>query len=175
MLGRHRASLLAVLTLTALAIYSTSAIAQKHGADNPDVVEIVHYHLNTPRLDQFIAATSALTKLVDANPDLRKSMNSGSDDDESLTQKAADWDLHFPQATAVVKSAGLSTREYLVISIALFNDVMIVGMKKQGAIKEYPADAITPENAAFVEQNYDKIEKALAPLMKGANPNADQQ
>jgi hypothetical protein len=175
MLLRQRASLLAVLALTLLTVGSVSAKAQKQGADNPDVVEIVHYHLNTPKLDQFIAATNALAKLVDANPDLKKSMNAGSDNDESLTQKAADWDLHFPQATAVVKSAGLSTREYLVISIALFNDVMIVGMKKQGTIKEYPPDAITAENAAFVEQNYDKIEQALSPLMKSANPDANSQ
>jgi uncharacterized membrane protein YukC len=51
-----------------------------------------------------------------------------------------------------------------VISLALLNDVMIVGMKKQGLIKEYPSDAITAENAAFVEQNYDKLQQALAPL-----------
>ncbi len=165
MLLRHRVSRFAVLALTVLTLCSTAALAQKHGADNPDVVEIVNYHLTASKLDQFIGATTALTKLVEANPDLKKSMNSGSDDDVSLTQKAAEWDLHYPQATAVVKSNGLSTREYIVISIALFNDVMIVGMKKQGAIKEYPSDAITPGNAAFVEQNYDKIEQALKPLM----------
>jgi hypothetical protein len=34
---------------------------------------------------------------------------------------------------------------------------MVVGMKKQGAIKAYPPNLITPENATFVEQNYDKL------------------
>ena len=171
---RLRIPLFAAVVLTVLTLCSIAAVAQKHGDNNPDVVEIVNYHLTASKLDQFIGATTALTRLVESNPELKKQMNSGSDDDASLTQKAAEWDLHFPQATAIVKSNGLSTREYLVISIALFNDVMIVGMKKQGAIKEYPADAITPGNAAFVEQNYDKISQALAPLMKGANPNADQ-
>jgi hypothetical protein len=34
----------------------------------------------------------------------------------------------------------------------------------QGAIKAYPPNTVTPENAAFVEQNYEKL-KALAEKM----------
>ena len=41
---------------------------------------------------------------------------------------------------------------------------MFVGMKKAGNIKEYPS-SISPENAAFIEQNYDKLQGMLAPLM----------
>ena len=47
---------------------------------------------------------------------------------------------------------------------ALLSDVMAVGMKKGRTIKAYPA-TISPENAAFLEQNYDKIQALLAPLM----------
>ena len=43
------------------------------------------------------------------------------------------------------------------MTLAFMNDVMPVGMKKQGSIKTYPPNTITPENAMFVEQNYDKL------------------
>lgn len=174
MLLRRRVSLLTAVTLTVLAVCSAPAHAQKHGDDDPDLAEIRNYHLTMPKVDQFVAATTALKAMVDANPALRKQMDSGKDDDSSITQKAADWDLHFPQAAAVIKSKGLSTREYIVVSIALLNDVMIVGMKKNGSIKEYPANAITAENAAFVEQNYDKLEHTMSSLMS-MNQDANQQ
>ena len=164
MLLRYRSSLLAIIAFAALTVCSAAASAQKHD-DSADVAEILNYHLTMPKVDRFIAATTALKKMVDSNPELKKQINSGSDDDASLTQKAAEWDLHFPEATAAVKSSGFSTREYMVISIALLNDVLIVGMKKQGTIKEYPPNAISSENAAFVEANYDKLAQALAPLM----------
>ena len=50
------------------------------------------------------------------------------------------------------------------------NDVTIVGMKRQGAIKAYPPNMITPENATFVEQNYDKLmdlNKKMSPPDEG--------
>jgi hypothetical protein len=174
MLLRRRVSLLTAVTLTVLAVCSAPAHAQKHGDDDPDLTEIRNYHLTMPKVDQFVAATTALKAMVDANPDLKKQMDSGKDDDASITQKAADWDLHFPQAAAVVKSKGLSTREYIVVSIALLNDVMIVGMKKNGSIKEYPPNTITAENAAFVEQNYDKLEHTMSALMS-MNQDSNQQ
>jgi len=172
MLLRLRAVQLAVFALALFAAWP--AAAQKHD-DSADVAEIRNYHLTMSKVDQFVAATTALKKLADANPGLRKGMNSDKDDDASIAQKAADWDLHFPEAAAVVKSNGLSTREYIVVSIALLNDVMIVGMKKNGSIKEYPPDTITPENAAFVEQNYDKLEHTMSSLMSVNNQDSNQQ
>lgn len=165
--------LFSALALAGL-VCAAFAAAQRPADNNLDVVEIRNYHLTMAKVNQFAAATTALAKLVDSNPELKQSMNSGKDDDATFTQKAAEWDLRFPQATAVLRSNGLATREYLVISLALFNDVMIVGMKKQGALKEYPPNSITPENAAFVEQNYDKLQQALSPLMS-QDQNSNQQ
>ena len=68
-------------------------------------------------------------------------------------------DTNFPQVAAVLHSHGLSTREYLLVTLAFINDVSFVGMKKQGMIKDYPPNSVTPENAAFVEANYDKLQQ----------------
>lgn len=162
---RFKASLLSIITLGALAAAMASpATAQGHGENSPDVTEIRQYRLTMAKVDQYITASTALKKYVDTHPELGKRMNSGDSDNESISQKAADLDLHFPEAAVVLRSNGFATREYLVMSLALLNDIMIVGMKKQGALKEYPPKSITAENAAFVEQNYDKLAQALSSL-----------
>jgi len=40
----------------------------------------------------------------------------------------------------------------------LINSAAAVQMKKAGTIKEYP-DSVLPENAAFVDKNYERIKK----------------
>jgi hypothetical protein len=32
-------------------------------------------------------------------------------------------------------------------------------MKKQGIINDYPPNSVTPQNAAFVESNFDKLQQ----------------
>jgi hypothetical protein len=115
--------------------------------------------LSMEKIDRLIAATDALNKLLASDPAFRKKMDSNTEEDRSIDQKARRIDAEFPQAAAVLHATGLSTREYIVLSLAFINDVMFVGMKKQGSIKEYPPNAITPENAAFVEQNFDKLQE----------------
>jgi len=65
---------------------------------------------------------------------------------------------------ADINAAAIKPREFLIVTGALIGDFMAVGMKKSGTIKEYPA-SISPENAAFVEQNYDKLQSMLTPVM----------
>ena len=45
-----------------------------------------------------------------------------------------------------------------MITGAIINDVSLVGMKKQGMIKTYPAGMITAENAALIEANWDAFQ-----------------
>lgn len=174
MLLQCKLSLLSALALATLVpVLVASSAAQQLRDNNPDVIEVRSYKLTMANVDRYAAATAALEKLVNANPALKQGMNSvKTHHDKTLTQTAAEWDLHFPQVTAVLRSNSLSTREYLVISLALMNDVMMVAMKKQGDIKDYPANAISPENAAFVEQNYSKLTEIMKTI---ESESADQQ
>ena len=121
------------------------------------------------KVDKLVVATEALRKLADPTPSLKQRMEGDSDNNQTIDQKVKYFDTNFPQATAVVHSSGLTTREYVLVSLAFLNDVMIVGMKKQGIIKEYPANAITPENAAFVEQNFDRLKQVSEKLSPAEN------
>ncbi len=140
--------------------------------NDPDVLEIRQYRLTMDKVEKAATATEQVGALMASNPELKKKADAESDDDASIDQKAKQFDTKFPEATAIVHRNGLSTREYIVISLALLNDMMMVGMKMQGAIKEYPANSVTPENAAFVEQNFDKL-KVLARRM--APHDGDQE
>lgn len=163
MLLQCKLSVLSALALAVLVPALAVPAAAQHLRDNdPDLVAVRSHKLSMDEVDRYVGATAALKKLVDANPALKQNLNSGDRDrGKTLAQTAADWDLHFPQATAVLRSHGFSTREYLVTGMALISDMMYVGMKKKGYIKDYPANSITPENAAFVDQNYSKLEEVM--------------
>jgi hypothetical protein len=84
---------------------------------------------------------------------------------QSLTEMAAAMDRQ-PMLANALKSAGLTAREYSVMSMALLQASMWAGMKKQGMVKEkdIPKD-VNPANIAFVEQHQAEM-AALTERMK---------
>ena len=153
-LQRTLASIFAIL------LVGLSATAQSRAKkDDPDVKEIRDYRLSMDVIERYIRAVKsgmadpAAKKCFDNNPPGNApSLDAG----EKIINAC-------PAAVADLKTAGVKPREFLIVTAGLIGDVMAVGMKKAGTIKEYPA-SISPENAAFVEQNYDKLQGMLAPL-----------
>ena len=68
-----------------------------------------------------------------------------------------------PDLANAIRSAGLTTREYSMLTLAFFNAMFAHGMKKAGTIKEMPAD-ILPENIAFIQANEAELNQVLAQL-----------
>lgn len=162
-----------VSAVLALPSVATSAPLTGGPHDNdPDLLEIRQYRLTMDKIEKTATATEQVNALLASNPDLKKRINAASDDDASIDQKAKQFDTKFPEATAIIHRNGLATREYIVVELALLNDMMMVGMKMQGAIKEYPPNSVTPENAAFVEQNFDKL-KTLSKKMTPRDGDRD--
>ena len=150
------AACLAVLTLaTALHV-----AAQGPGAagNNPDLIEARKYTLTMDKINKLAAAMDDINNLLASNPDLKNKMNAG-DNNKPMDQQAKNIDANFPQVAAIIRGHGLTTREFILVTVAFVNDVTFVGMKKQGVIKDYPPNSVTPENAAFVEANFDKLQQ----------------
>lgn len=61
------------------------------------------------------------------------------------------------------REAGIQPREFMIVSIALITDVTAVAMKKAGTIEAFPP-SISPENAAFVERNFDQLRPKLGEM-----------
>jgi hypothetical protein len=167
---REALSLFAGLAMLALATATSGAPrAGAPGDDDPDVIEIRHYHLTLDKAEKTATAMRSINQLVASNPSLNGAMDANTATGKKpITQQAQDIDAKYPQVAAIIHSNGLSTREFIVITGAIINDAGFVGLKKQGLIQAYPAGSITPENAALVEQHWDEFQGITA---KMAPPN----
>jgi hypothetical protein len=151
-------SVAAALLLCAAGLAAQQAPPQGPPRGNPpddaDSKEYRNYRLTMDNVNKFVAASKALVKLSHDNPALESQMES--QQDATTIDQAVRTTDKYPAVTAAIKSAGLTTRDFVVMTGTLMGAEMAVGMKKQGQIKQYPP-SVSPENAAFVEQNWDKL------------------
>jgi len=150
-----------VASIAALLFAAGAAVAQSSAkkVDSADLKEIRDYRLNMDNVQKFVRVVKAGMNdegakkcFHDNEPGNAQSLDAG----EKVINSC-------PAAVTLLKANGLKPREFLVALAAIIGDFTAVSMKKSGAIKEYPP-AILPENAAFIEQNYDKLQAMLAPL-----------
>lgn len=166
----HR-PLVLLLTLAVAAALPASAQAVTPAAYNtdPDMVEIRSFPLSMDNVEKLAATVNALDQLEAADPDLKSKMDADFSDDQTIDAKVESLDTRFPDAADVVHKNGLTSREYVVVSLAFLNDVAFVAMKRQGTLQSYPPGSITPGNAAFVEANYNKLEQLSQKISGGAD------
>lgn len=149
----------ALLCAALLATFSLTAQSRAR-KDDPDVKEIRDYRLNMDVIQRYIRAF----KIVGADEAAKKCLDHNPPGDAPTLDAGEKLLNACPAAVGDLKTAAVKPREFLIVTAALIGDFMAVGMKKAGTIKEYP-DSISPENAAFIEQNYDKLQTMLAPFM----------
>jgi hypothetical protein len=169
--GKKFATLIAALALSVCG-KTVARAAQAPQQASAEQKEVANFRLSKDKLNKYEAAVKAYDKLVAANPGLKKQMDteSGANDHNTVAGSVAVIEKHPPVVDAI-KSAGLSTREYVVMTYALINTDMAVGMKKKGMIKEYPA-SVSPANVTFVEQNYSRINALMSSM--GSADNSEQ-
>jgi hypothetical protein len=157
---QHVLTFVSAIALVALAASApTRALAAGQGDNNPDVIEIRHYKLTMDVAQKTAAAMQKINQLIVANPSLNAAIGANNDtQSKPLTQQAQDIDTKYPQIAAVIRANGLATREFLVATGALINDMGWVGMKKGGMVQAYPPGMITPENAALIEGNWEAFQ-----------------
>ncbi|MGA3100576.1 MAG: hypothetical protein ABSD61_01830 [Terracidiphilus sp.] len=172
MRSRKALSYLTGVAMVALATATMSAQGSGAGGNNPDVSEVRNYVLTLAKAQETATAMQGINQLVAANPSLSAALdNSGNTTGkETITQQAQDIDSKYPQIATIIHANGLQTREFILITGAIINDVGFVGMKMQGMIKAYPPNSITPANAAFVEANWAAFQ-ALAGKMTPPTSN----
>ncbi|MDQ6699186.1 MAG: hypothetical protein M3Z36_03255 [Acidobacteriota bacterium] len=163
-------SFIAAILLLTIGSLGAQTGARKDRADDPDMKEIRDYRLTMSNMQKFVAATKSISGdaasvrcMKDKSPGNAPTLDAG----EKILNGCA-------ETSALIKKAGLAPREYVVMSGAIMADFLVVGMKKQGTIKEYPP-SILPENAAFIEQNFDKLSAMLAPVMQGDKSEKEDQ
>ncbi len=151
-----------LFALALLASSTFAARAQKATDDDPDAKEIASYSLSMDGIRHLAIATSELKEWEQKNSDASKGM----DGDElknagSITEQARIFDSKFPQATAILKKNGFSTREYLISLYAFVQAAMVVTLKKAGQAPDVNklTGVVNPANIDLVEKNWDEIQK----------------
>ena len=158
---------IAVLTVCVLGM-GQQARPRGNPPDDADSKEYKNFRLTMENVNKFVAASKSLVKLSHDNPDLEKQMESQAD--AKTIQDAVKTTEQYPAVTAAIKNAGLTTRDFVVMTGTLMGAEMAVGMKKQGQIKQYPP-SVSAENAAFVEQNWDRLNA----MMKAVAESSGQE
>jgi hypothetical protein len=164
---------LSVFTGVAVMVLATATISAQGGSsDNPDVTEVRGYVLTLAKAQATATAMQTINQMIAANSSLSVALDnsSGTTGKETITQQAQYIDSKYPQISTVIHANGLQTREFIVVTGAIINDVTFVGMKMQGMIASYPPNSITPANAALIQANWPAFQ-ALAAKMTPPNSN----
>jgi hypothetical protein len=154
------------LQITAVLFFAFGAIssaAPQSMTTDSDEKEVTAFRLTMSNVEKFANAGTAIMKLSHDNPALKKQMDEDSKD-KTIRQSVATLDSKFPAVGAAIHGAGLSTHDFVVMTATIMSTTMAVGMKKQGYLKQLPP-SVSAENAAFVEQNFDKLNDLLKKLM----------
>jgi hypothetical protein len=154
-------ALAAVLLLAAAA----RGVAQNQKDDKSSAqleaekTEVKNFVLTADKLDKYDAAVKAIRKTQKDNPDLKKQMDDEDSRNPSSTVAGSVATIEkYPPIANAIKGAGLTPRDFVVMTYTLINSAAAVQMKKAGTIKEYP-NSVLPENISFVDKNYEQIKK----------------
>jgi hypothetical protein len=144
---------------------SAGTAGQSGAPSDADANEYKNYRLNMNNVTQYVTATKAILKVMNDDPEVKKQLESQRD--VPTIDEAVKTTEKFPAVTAAIETTGLTTRDYVVISGTLMGVTMAVGMKRQGQIKAYPT-TVLPENVAFVEKNYEKLNSMMKALRQAS-------
>jgi hypothetical protein len=121
--------------------------------------DVRNFVLTADKLDKYEAAVKAINKVQKDNPAIKKQMDDEDSRNPSNTIAGSVALIEkYPPIANAIKGAGITPRDFVVMTYTLINSAAAVQMKKVGTIKEYP-DTVLPENISFVDKNYERIKK----------------
>lgn len=172
--SRVLARVLAPLGLAAAVLVARPALAQSH--DDADTRAINAYTLTMPKVEAWMNATLDMYKAAKAKAAAEGEDGASEDEDddasgnESLDETAARIN-RMPEARRALRAAGLTAREYTLVSLTLMQAMMADAMMRQYPKMERPK--INQANLAFVQKNRAHLEARMNAL-KAAGFGQDQ-
>lgn len=155
----------------ALVITMYCALAGALRAQDADTREIAAYRLTDVTLAKYIRASRALAAVAkpvapdtadDEEADEEEDDEEEGDNEKSITEVVAEYDAN-PAARRAITSAGLTTREYVVFTFALFQAGMAAWLVEQQGWSQLPRDVSRP-NVEFYQRHKAAIDSVTAEL-----------
>ena len=156
-----------VLTMAAL---PTGSAAQ---GQDPDARTLAAYRLSEATLTRFVAASKNLAAAAQVG---RDTLGEGDEDDagpETIADIAAFYDRHPPLRQAIV-GAGLTSREYVIFMLTLFQAGMAAWLVEQHGWDRLPAE-IARENVVFYQRHKARLDSLTADLKEREERDPPQQ
>ncbi len=160
--NRIARSMMLALFAILVAVCGTKAQAASGDAD---VRELSRYTLTLADVRKYAAANEALAKLPKpAESEEETDSDEESDNAESLDDMVKRMDA-VPGARKSIEGAGLTTRQYAVITMAIFQAAFAQFAIEQGAdpAKVAKDAGVNPANIRFVKEHKAELEKLKKP------------
>ena len=164
--------LISMLTLIALVLGGVDAgIAQKPLFNAADTHELLTFQLNDDLIGRYHNATMAFIEWGKAHQnemakDEDNDKTSKNASDTTISDMAAGLTKH-PQFEIVMRSKGITPRQYVDTMLVFTTGLTMIAMEKQGmAHKESPI--LSAANMDYIKRNYDRLSK-IADEMAGGN------
>lgn len=158
-----------VLAAVLLMLGMAGALSAQNRAASADEREIAAYRFSEATLAKYIRASRALAALVRSAPaDTAEDGDDAEDDDEqgdddtSIAELAAMYDT-IPGARRAITGAGLTTREFVVFGLTLFQAGMAAWLVEQQGWDKLPP-GIARENVVFYQRHKAQLDSLTAEL-----------
>jgi hypothetical protein len=150
---------LAAFLLLGMSVSAASQDEKSSARVEAEKHEVRNFVLTSDKLDKYAEAVKAIRKVQKDDPALKKQMDDDNSKNPSNTIAGSVATIEkYPPVVNALKIAGLTPRDFVVMTYTLINAAAEVQMKKAGTIQQYP-DSALPENVSFVEKNYDRIKR----------------
>ena len=184
-MNRTRLTALAAAVFFLVPLANAQTAAAERASDEKALAE---YRLTMPAIQKLLAATRAMAKAGE-DPAVKAAAQKFSKAEESGDGYQGLNDLasrieKFPPMASAIRSAGITPREYMLITMSYMQAAMAAGFKKQGLLKEVPKG--TPvENVTFIEKNeaelqaiqkeFTELQKKMKALEKSEEPEQAEE
>jgi hypothetical protein len=149
------------------------------GNDDAEQRELYAYVLTMDKIHKLEGATRDMQEWEKKNPQAAKTAKEEDEkrmENAPLSERAKLFDAKMPEAAAILRKNGLTTREYFLIVETMMQAAILVSVKKSGQMAEYSKEAtalVNPANLTFVEQHWDELQKLN--VSKGAEESRDSE
>jgi hypothetical protein len=146
------------LSVCILASAAFAGQSAKHGPDSPDQKELLAYNLSMEKIQRLADTYNDMQAYQQKHPETAKDDQAGGKD---ISDQVAKLETKDPEAVAIIKKHGFTTREFIVAMFTLIQATMIVGSKRDG----HPIDSakaneiVNSANQDLVDKNWDAIQK----------------
>jgi hypothetical protein len=146
---------------------TTAAVSTPAGSPEEDLADVQGYKLSMDKFDKFMAAQRNLAlRMKDLSPAEREAMQARDEADDGSDDSLDDMVRKIegqPLMNAAIKDAGLSAREYALITMSMIQSGMAAGVLKMrpndnadSLVREMKANM---DNVRFMQQNEAEIQR----------------